>query len=94
MYIYIYDHIQSSDHCITLSLCYYYILLAIAGESVYEYMKFESGVHRVQRVPVNDSKIQTSAASVVIMPEPSEIEVNIRPQDLKIDLYRSQGAGG
>jgi protein subunit release factor A len=67
---------------------------AAAGEDVYEYMKFESGVHRVQRVPVNDSKIQTSAASVVIMPEPTDVEVNIRPQDLKIDLYRSQGAGG
>jgi len=66
----------------------------VSGENVYEQMKFESGVHRVQRVPVNDSKIQTSAASVVIMPEPTEVEVNIRPQDLKIDLYRSQGAGG
>lgn len=64
------------------------------GENVYEYLKFESGVHRVQRVPVNDSKIQTSAASVVVMPEPTEVEVNIRQQDLKIDLYRSQGAGG
>ena len=61
---------------------------------MYEYLKFESGVHRVQRVPVNDSKIQTSAASVVVMPEPTEVEVNIRQQDLKIDLYRSQGAGG
>lgn len=66
----------------------------VSGENVYEYMKFESGVHRVQRVPVNDTKIQTSAASVIILPEPTEVDVNIRPQDLKIDLYRSQGAGG
>lgn len=66
----------------------------ISGENVFEYLKFESGVHRVQRVPVNDSKIQTSAASVVILPEPTEVEVNIRQQDLRIDFYRSQGAGG
>ena len=57
-------------------------------------MKFESGVHRVQRVPVNDSKVHTSAASVVVLPEPSEVEVNIHQRDLKIDFYRSQGAGG
>ncbi|CAE7798089.1 prfA [Symbiodinium microadriaticum] len=57
-------------------------------------MKFESGVHRVQRVPVNDTKIQTSAASVIVLPEPTEVDVVLRPQDIRVDLYRSQGAGG
>jgi peptide chain release factor 1 len=66
----------------------------INGENVYRHMKFESGVHRVQRVPVNDTKIQTSAASVIVMPEAEEVDVEIRPQDLKIDVFRSGGAGG
>ena len=66
----------------------------VSGEAVYKRMKFESGVHRVQRVPVNDSKIQTSAASVIVLPEPTEVDVVLRPQDIRIDLYRSQGAGG
>lgn len=66
----------------------------ISGESVYQRLKFESGVHRVQRVPVNDTKIQTSAASVIVMPEANEVDVEIRPQDLKVDVYRAGGAGG
>lgn len=66
----------------------------INGENVYRHMKFESGVHRVQRVPVNDTKIQTSAASVIVMPEAEDVDVEIRPQDLKIDVFRSGGAGG
>ena len=64
---------------------------SISGDSVFKNLKFESGVHRVQRIPVNDSKIQTSAASVIILPEASEIDVELRPQDLKIDVYRSSG---
>jgi peptide chain release factor 1 len=66
----------------------------INGENVYKYLKFESGVHRVQRVPVNDTKIQTSAASVIVMPEAGELDIDIRQQDLRIDVYRSGGAGG
>ncbi len=66
----------------------------VSGESVYKYLKFESGVHRVQRIPVNDTKIQTSAASVIVMPEADELEVVIRPQDLRIDVFRAGGAGG
>lgn len=66
----------------------------INGDSVYKHLKFESGVHRVQRIPVNDVKIQTSAASVIVMPEAGEFDVEIRPQDLRIDVYRSGGAGG
>lgn len=67
---------------------------SIHGDSVYKYLKFESGVHRVQRIPVNDTKIQTSAASVIVMPEAEEIDVEIRTQDLKIDVFRAGGAGG
>jgi peptide chain release factor 1 len=67
---------------------------AISGESVYKMLKFESGVHRVQRIPVNDKVIQTSACSVIVMPEASEVDVVLRPQDLRIDVFRAGGAGG
>ena len=67
---------------------------SISGEDVFRHLKFEQGVHRVQRVPINDTKIQTSAASVVILPEAQEVDVELKPQDLKIDVMRSQGAGG
>ena len=67
---------------------------SISGELVFQRLKFESGVHRVQRIPVNDTKIQTSAASVIVMPEADELDVDIKPGDLKIDVYRAGGAGG
>lgn len=67
---------------------------SITGDKVFKSMKFESGVHRVQRIPGNDTKIQTSAVSVVILPEPEEVDVEIRQQDLRIDVYRAGGAGG
>ena len=59
-------------------------------------MKFESGVHRVQRVPVNDVRVHTSAISVVVLPELEEIEMmtHLDPKDLRIDVYRASGAGG
>lgn len=66
----------------------------ISGDQVFKHLKYEAGVHRVQRVPVNDSKIQTSAISVIILPEAEEVDVELRPQDLRIDVFRSQGAGG
>lgn len=66
----------------------------ISGRSVYKHLKFESGVHRVQRIPVNDTKIQTSAASVIVMPAVDDVDVDIRQSDLRIDVFRSQGAGG
>jgi peptide chain release factor 1 len=66
----------------------------VNGDEVYRRLKFEAGVHRVQRVPVNDTKIQTSACSVVVLPEAEDVDVELRPQDLKIDVMRSQGAGG
>lgn len=73
------------------------IITRIVGENVYAQLKFESGVHRVQRVPATESqgRIHTSACTVAIMPEPDEQEeINIRKEDLRIDTYRSSGAGG
>lgn len=72
------------------------IIFSIEGEGVYSRLKFESGVHRVQRVPVTDSqgKIQTSAVTVAVLPEADEVEIEIDPKDLKIDTYRASGAGG
>ncbi len=68
----------------------------IEGKNVYRILKTESGVHRVQRVPETEAsgRIHTSAASVVIMPEIDDIDININPNDLKIDVYRSSGHGG
>jgi peptide chain release factor 1 len=63
---------------------------------VFRHLKFESGVHRVQRVPATESggRIHTSAATVAVMPEAQEVDVNIESKDLRIDTYRAQGAGG
>jgi len=72
------------------------VVLFIKGVGVYSCLKFESGVHRVQRVPVTESsgRLHTSAASVAIMPEVDEVAVNVETKDLKIDTYRASGAGG
>jgi peptide chain release factor 1 len=68
----------------------------INGNGVFAKLKFESGVHRVQRVPVTESggRIHTSAATVAVLPEPDEVDVAIEDKDLKIDVYRASGAGG
>ncbi|MDY5440755.1 MAG: peptide chain release factor 1 [Candidatus Enteromonas sp.] len=68
----------------------------IKGENVYSKLKFESGAHRVQRVPKTEAsgRIHTSTATVLVMPEAEEVDVQINPNDLKIDTYHSQGAGG
>ena len=68
----------------------------IEGEDVYSRMKFESGVHRVQRVPETESggRIHTSAATVAVLPEAEEVDLTIDPKDLQIDTYRASGAGG
>ena len=69
--------------------------ISISGENVFKHMKFESGVHRVQRIPENDTRIQTSAVSIVVLPEAAEVDIGeIKASDLRIDVYRSQGAGG
>ena len=70
--------------------------LLIQGKGVFSRLKFESGVHRVQRVPVTESsgRIHTSTATVAVLPEAEDVEVEINPGDLKIDTYRASGAGG
>jgi peptide chain release factor 1 len=72
------------------------VIFSVAGGNVYSHLKYESGVHRVQRVPVTEAqgRIHTSAASVVVMPEAEDIHIDINPNDLKIDVYRSSGPGG
>ncbi len=72
------------------------IIFSISGENVYSNLKYESGVHRVQRVPATEAsgRIHTSAASVVVMPEPEDINIQLSPNDLKIDVFRSSGPGG
>jgi len=72
------------------------IVFSVAGEGAYGLMKFESGVHRVQRVPETEAqgRVHTSAASVVVLPEVEDVEVDINPADLQIDTYRSGGKGG
>ncbi|WP_029042388.1 peptide chain release factor 1 [Cucumibacter marinus] len=72
------------------------ITAQIAGTGVYARMKYESGVHRVQRVPETESggRIHTSAATVAVLPEVEDIDIEIRPEDLRIDTMRASGAGG
>ena len=72
------------------------IICLIAGDRVYSRLKFEAGTHRVQRVPATETqgRIHTSAATVAVMPEAEEVDVEIRPEDLRIDIYRASGAGG
>jgi peptide chain release factor 1 len=71
-------------------------IASISGQSVFARLKFESGVHRVQRVPVTESggRIHTSAATVAVLPEAEEVDVQIDDRDLRIDVYRSSGPGG
>lgn len=72
------------------------IIGSINGKNVFKKLKYESGVHRVQRIPVTESKgrIHTSTVSVAILPEAKEIDVQIKPEDIKIDVMRATGAGG
>ncbi|MDI6829255.1 MAG: peptide chain release factor 1, partial [Armatimonadota bacterium] len=71
-------------------------IMAVEGKGAYSMLKFEGGVHRVQRVPQTESggRIHTSAATVAVLPEPEEVEVEIDPDDLEIETYRSSSAGG
>lgn len=72
------------------------VVLEVAGRNVFGQLKYENGVHRVQRVPETESsgRLHTSAASVAVLPEVNEVEVQLDPNDLKIDVYRSSGPGG
>tara|TARA_Y100001954_G_scaffold12525_1_gene12174 strand:- start:1712 stop:2785 length:1074 start_codon:yes stop_codon:yes gene_type:complete len=72
------------------------VIFALNGEEVYKLMKFESGVHRVQRVPATEAsgRIHTSTVTVAVLPEAEEVDVEIDPNDLEVDVYRSSGPGG
>ena len=72
------------------------IIASVSGRGVFSRLKFESGVHRVQRVPATETqgRIHTSAATVAVLPEAEEVDVDIRPEDIRIDTMRASGAGG
>ena len=72
------------------------IVFSVEGDSVYSRLKFESGVHRVQRVPETESggRVHTSTATVAVLPEMEEVDVDLRPEDIEMQVYRSSGAGG
>ncbi len=72
------------------------VIFSVRGKGAYSRMKYESGVHRVQRIPVTESggRIHTSTATVAVLPEAEEVEVSINPADLKVDVFRSTGPGG
>ena len=72
------------------------VILLIKGNNIYSYLKYESGVHRVQRVPQTETqgRVHTSAATVAVLPEAEEIDIKINEKDLRIDVFRSSGPGG
>jgi peptide chain release factor 1 len=72
------------------------VIFVIEGRGAYSRMKYESGVHRVQRVPVTESqgRIHTSAATVAVLPEADEVEIEIKPEEIHVDVFRSSGPGG
>ncbi|MCK4651189.1 peptide chain release factor 1 [Candidatus Babeliales bacterium] len=72
------------------------LIIYIKGKNVYKHLKFESGVHRVQRVPATETagRIHTSTVTVAVLPEAKEVDVKINPQDIRIDVFRASGAGG
>ncbi|MBA2320704.1 MAG: peptide chain release factor 1 [Deltaproteobacteria bacterium] len=89
---------EVSSHPITVgsTLGFKEIVTAVTGEAAYRTLRFEGGVHRVQRVPLTEAqgRIHTSAATVVVLPEPDEVEVRIEAKDLRIDTMRAGGPGG
>lgn len=72
------------------------VVFNVAGRGAYKLLKFESGVHRVQRVPETESqgRVHTSTATVAVLPEAEDVEVDIKDEDIRVDVYRSSGAGG
>ncbi len=72
------------------------VVAQIVGQGVFSTFKFESGTHRVQRIPTTESggRVHTSACTVAVLPEAEEVDINIRTEDLRIDVYRASGAGG
>lgn len=72
------------------------VIFSVAGKGAYRFFKYESGTHRVQRIPETEAsgRIHTSAVTVAVLPEAEDVEVNIKPEDLKIDVFRAGGRGG
>ena len=72
------------------------VILLIKGKNIYSFLKYESGVHRVQRVPKTETqgRVHTSAATVAVLPEAEEVDIKIQEKDLRVDVYRSTGSGG
>ena len=72
------------------------VIFEVHGKGAFSRLKFESGVHRVQRVPTTESqgRVHTSTATVAVLPKPDELEINLKPEDIRIDIYHSGGAGG
>lgn len=99
MYQYYFKTIGLKDEVISLSQGdegIKEVILSVTGDKAYSKLKFESGVHRVQRVPKTESqgRVHTSTITVAVMPEPSEVEFELNMNDVRIDVYRSSGAGG
>ena len=71
------------------------VVFMVSGTDVYSHMKFESGVHRVQRVPDTESqgRVHTSTVTVAVMPEAQEVDIELNPADIRVDTYRAGGAG-
>tara|TARA_B100000965_G_scaffold166472_1_gene138785 strand:- start:800 stop:1438 length:639 start_codon:yes stop_codon:yes gene_type:complete len=72
------------------------VIFSVNGKNIYSYLKYESGVHRVQRVPSTETqgRVHTSAATVAVLPEVEEVDIKIKESDLRIDVFRSGGPGG
>ena len=72
------------------------VILSVTGDNIYSYLKYESGVHRVQRVPETEAqgRVHTSAATVAVLPEAEDVDIKINDSDLRIDVFRSSGPGG
>ena len=75
---------------------YKHVAIMITGDKVYSKLKYENGAHRVQRIPVTESqgRVHTSTATVAVMPEYEQVDIDIDPKDIRVDVYRSSGAGG
>lgn len=88
--------IEIEESSISESGGYKEVIASIHGDGVYKKLKYESGVHRVQRIPTTESsgRIHTSTASVAILPQAKDIDIQIKPEDLRIDVMRASGAGG